>query len=318
MRMSNESARFASAIFVGVLVALSPTPVFFGDARAADNCLSEPNGETPAGKHWYYRIEHGTGRHCWYLRGEDEKATRAGASEFAPPAAENSRKSETEAARSIADAHAELPPPRITAAVTPSAPPAPTDAAGSVPAIAAAPSQATSPWPAPPTLAQSGQSADATVEERADPQTVPVPEPQPAQTTERNIGSLQKLLLVAFGALALAGLTGSAVYRLAAGARRRARRKDRWPKKAATRAASSSAVSGANSRVSGTTAPKLADDMRLPAWAAPELDVATPRRAASLARDESEYPDDRVEKIEDFLVRLTKQLEAEMEKSRLH
>jgi hypothetical protein len=160
----------------------------------------------------------------------------------------------------------------------------------------------------------------AAAEEQADPQAAPTPEPavvQPALAVERNIGSLQKLLLVAFGALALAGLTGSAVYRSADGARRRARRKDRWPKKAAPKAASKAAF-GATSRVAGTTAPKLADDARLPAWAIPELNTTAPRHAALLARDEDELPDDRVERIEDFLARLTKQLEAEMEKSGLH
>ena len=299
--MSNESARFASAIFVGVLVVLSPTKAFIGAARAADNCLSEPNGKTPAGKHWYYRIERGTERHCWYLRGEDEKPARAGASDSAPPATENSRKSETEATRSIANAHAQLPPrtrvdETITAPATPSAPPAPADVTGSIPAIGAASSPATSPLPEPSPLAQGGQSAVAAADESADSQPAAPESPaaQPAQAVERNIGSLQKLLLVAFGALALAGLTGSAVYRSAAGAR--ARRK----------------------RTLRTTIPELADDLSPPPWAAPKLRGTMPRRVIPYFLDEIERPNDGAERIEDFLARLTKQLEAEMVKSRLH
>lgn len=39
--------------------------------RAADECLAKPNGPTPQGQHWYYRIDHANdGRQCWYLRAE--------------------------------------------------------------------------------------------------------------------------------------------------------------------------------------------------------------------------------------------------------
>lgn len=321
--MSNEPAGFASAIFIGVLVTLSPMTVFFGAARAADTCLSEPNGATAAGKHWYYRIEHGTGRHCWYLRGEDEKPAGAGTSQSAPAVTETSPRAETDAARSIANAHAELPTPAradgtATAAATPAVRTAPADAAGSVPANGAAPLQATSPWPVPPSLAQGSQSTVTASEEGSNSQPTPVPEPavaQPAQAVERKIGSLQKLLLVAFGALALAGLSGSAVYRTAAGARRRARRKDRWPKKVPAKAISK-AVSGATSNAWRANAPELADAARLPPGVAPELDGTAPRHTVPSARDEAEYPSERVERIEDFLARLTKQLQAEMESSR--
>ena len=322
--MSNEPAGFASAIFIGVLVTLSPRTVFFGAARAADTCLSEPNGATPAGKHWYYRIEHGTGRHCWYLRGEDEKPASVGASGSAPAVTEASPRAETDAARSIANAHAELPTPAradgtATAAATPAVRTAPADAAGSVPANGAAPLQATSPWPVPPSLAQGSQSTVTASEEGSNSQPTPVPEPavaQPAQAVERKIGSLQKLLLVAFGALALAGLSGSAVYRSAAGARRRrARRKERWPKKVPAKAISRAAL-GAASNARRASAPELADDARLPPGVAPELDGTAPRHTIPSARDEAEYPSERVERIEDFLARLTKQLQAEMENSR--
>ena len=36
---------------------------------AANECLAKPNGPTPQGQHWYYRIDHANnGRQCWYLR----------------------------------------------------------------------------------------------------------------------------------------------------------------------------------------------------------------------------------------------------------
>ena len=40
-------------------------------SNAADECLAKPNGPTPQGQHWYYRIDHANdGRQCWYLRPE--------------------------------------------------------------------------------------------------------------------------------------------------------------------------------------------------------------------------------------------------------
>src|SRR5262249_16233122 len=108
MRMSSVQAKFASAFFVGILATLPLPTVFDGAAHAAADCLAEPNGQTRQGKHWYYRIERSTGRHCWYLRGEDEPA-RAAAPESTTPAKTPSRNAEMLAPHSIADARAEWP-----------------------------------------------------------------------------------------------------------------------------------------------------------------------------------------------------------------
>ena len=44
---------------------------------AADECLAKPNGPTPRGQHWYYRIDHANnGRQCWYLRAENTRAPK--------------------------------------------------------------------------------------------------------------------------------------------------------------------------------------------------------------------------------------------------
>lgn len=45
--------------------------------EAADECLSKPNGPSPAGSHWYYRVERGTHRQCWYLGPEGNKVHQA-------------------------------------------------------------------------------------------------------------------------------------------------------------------------------------------------------------------------------------------------
>jgi hypothetical protein len=50
---------FAGMIGAALAVAGSP-------AVAAD-CLAEPNRDMPAGQHWYYHLDHGSDRKCWYL-----------------------------------------------------------------------------------------------------------------------------------------------------------------------------------------------------------------------------------------------------------
>jgi hypothetical protein len=113
---------------------------------------------------------------------------------------------------------------------------------------------------------------------------------------------LKKLLLVAFGALGLAGLTGSTVYRLAR-ARRRARSRDRWPSRKAPQQIAAAA-------------PQLAEHARMQLRTAP--DIARTASAVDFLRpsEDIDGSNDRVERIEDFLARLTKQLEAELESPR--
>ena len=138
--------------------------------------------------------------------------------------------------------------------------------------------------------------------------TTPAPaEPlQASPPPTREVGSLQKLALVAFGALALAGITGSLVYRLA-GAGWRRRREERWPQR---QPASLS----------------LADEARGAPWIAPELSPTVPHEDVAYqdvahedaAAEKIEFGknDDSFEKIEDFLARLTRQLQDELQTSR--
>jgi hypothetical protein len=137
MHMSNRTAKFVSAIFASFLAGTAVTTLSFGaalaanEAKAVDNCLAGPKGQTPAGGHWYYRIDHATKRHCWYLGDEGEKVARdarpePAASEKvardarpepaapAPRVAANpvSPQKQAPTQRTIADARAELPPPQ--------------------------------------------------------------------------------------------------------------------------------------------------------------------------------------------------------------
>lgn len=109
--MPNRAAKFVSAVFAGILAGASLTTVSHSQTVAADDCLSAPKGQTPEGSHWYYRIERGTKRHCWYLRAEGDTLSQA-----APQSALSSAKPlppQTNAAiqNSVANARAELPVP---------------------------------------------------------------------------------------------------------------------------------------------------------------------------------------------------------------
>jgi hypothetical protein len=37
-----------------------------GEAKG-DECRAKPDGSSPAGLHWYYRVDRANNRHCWYL-----------------------------------------------------------------------------------------------------------------------------------------------------------------------------------------------------------------------------------------------------------
>jgi hypothetical protein len=223
--MPGRTAKFVSAIFASALAGIPLATISHGatPAPAADDCLSGPKDQAPHGSHWYYRIDHATKRHCWYLK--DEKLSQNAAANSAPSAKPDSPNAEAATQHSIADAHAELPA---------QAPEQPKRGDGLAPAIAADPTIATpaaqtqgsvvaSRWPeqsgASPAAAPAstaGNSGDV-----APPDQDATPSPTPAAATlaaadsspEKQSGSIQMLLLGILSALALAGLIGSAVFR---------------------------------------------------------------------------------------------------------
>ena len=237
--MASRTAIVASSIVAGVLAG---TPVTMPrDTANAAECLTEPGKDLTQGQHWYYRIEHGTQRHCWYLRDPDGKAVDAApadgseqAPKAAPPKSDNP-------SRALEDARAEYPMPQPSGSAV--AAPAPGPVPFTTAPVVAAPSQtdpqapaAAAQWPsaetaAPPAaLAQASpadpvmpqaaaDASDAAADAVADsPASAPaVIQALPAKPSV----SLQMLFAVIGGALALAGLTASVVYRLG---RRRERR----------------------------------------------------------------------------------------------
>jgi hypothetical protein len=251
--MSSRAADLASAILIGVLVGVfAGAYLIIMPYGTADDCLAEPRGDAPQGQHWYYRVDRGTKRHCWYLKAQGEKVARAASPERTEAAKEASKtasgKTEVAAQRSVADAHAELPsrariednssafatrPGRAamianTAAAAANNGGADDNGAGS---------NVMSRWPEPTGVNSTAdtppESSPLVVADNTQPDSAlapatsaPMMSATPADVTGdvaapastavgKYSGSLQELLVVAFTALALAGLSGSAVYRLA-------------------------------------------------------------------------------------------------------
>jgi len=108
-RMTNRAAKFLSTVSACIVASAPIATIPLSTVGAADECLTTPKDETPPGKHWYYRIERGTKRYCWYLREEGETSSQAATSTPARRAVPQvAPDRETTLARSAADAHAEL------------------------------------------------------------------------------------------------------------------------------------------------------------------------------------------------------------------
>jgi hypothetical protein len=70
--------RTLALIIVAILAAVAAVPSRSSRAEpAADDCLSEPNRAPSQGTHWHYRTDRSTGRRCWYLAPQREKAAEA-------------------------------------------------------------------------------------------------------------------------------------------------------------------------------------------------------------------------------------------------
>lgn len=248
--MSKFTAKFVSALFASILAGANfaavaqnaAKPVAENAAKPADTCLSGPKGAVPAGSHWYYRVERGTKRNCWYLGEEKDKTARAAPQDSASPSsaaaaaapAPDPAPPQPTARKSIADAHAELPSPqaRVEPDVSINSQPqanvaaAPAAIANSQTTVAPdagpPPSLVTSRWPDGSAASPPDNTRVAEAEPPARPQAITKAAAQPAapmalaaadSVPERPSGSIQMLLMVMAGALALAGLTASMIFR---------------------------------------------------------------------------------------------------------
>jgi hypothetical protein len=248
--MTNLAVKFLSAVSAGIVTSAAIAMIPLSTVGAAEECLTTPKDETPPGKHWYYRIERGTKRHCWYLREEGETSSQAATSRPARRAApEVAPDRETKLAGSDADAHAELPSPQTLVEahlkLSPTTPATSVGPRGADQKLSnnAFPKTARSPvasrWPeptgvfssaterpiSPSFVAASAAAPDANLDASADTDLTPeVPPVAPTKVETSAMGtpvSLGMLLLGMFGTIAVSWLTGS--Y-LMARMRRRAQR----------------------------------------------------------------------------------------------
>jgi hypothetical protein len=74
-------------------------------APAAEECIAKPNGQAPAGKHWYYRTNRELKKKCWYLADEGAKTVPVARTEAEKtvPAARTKKQPITEALVEKAD-----------------------------------------------------------------------------------------------------------------------------------------------------------------------------------------------------------------------
>jgi hypothetical protein len=240
--MGNRAAKFISPL-VASLVAGAPLaavsqnapPATPNAADTASECLASPKGAAPQGQHWYYRLERGTKRQCWYLRaagGKEPVKDGVKTSQGAPAVPETPRAATPRPETARANPAAS---PSVQNARAEYVAPAPAAQAPAAAEESSAQPPVTTRWP--------DATAPAPQAEAQPAPTPPPPSARPARTTgavalaaaelpaDKPAGSLQTLLLVIVGALALAGLIASLIYRFAGGRVRvetAAQRRVRW------------------------------------------------------------------------------------------
>ena len=136
--MANRATKFVSAVFVGAMMGVPVSTLAKDAAGGADvgtadsstsatsgstECLTTPNRDSSQGQHWFYRMEPGTNKRCWYLRDQPERASQAAAPRSnSPPSPSNAAQSlpattppapktfskNAQASRTLSNARAEL------------------------------------------------------------------------------------------------------------------------------------------------------------------------------------------------------------------
>jgi hypothetical protein len=232
--MPNRTAKFLSAIFASFLASAPLTTVSHSAAGAADDCLSGPKGQTPQGAHWYYRLDHATKRHCWYLA--DQQRTPLAQTAANPPASTKPplpQDAEAAMQQSVANAHAELPaqtriePANRTSEIVPalSADAVRPEANGNTatPGALTQRSLFASRWPDPysstPEAMPSPTKRDPDTGVTSDSQNQPTPVLAASEFATADVSSQTRLfslplqLAALMGVLALAGIIGTAMFK---------------------------------------------------------------------------------------------------------
>jgi hypothetical protein len=241
--MTHRATKFVSAISAGMVVSVPLATISPRTVEAAEECLTKPKEVTPPGQHWYYRIERGSKRNCWYLQEKTEISSHAARSRRVPRATTvAARESEPASTRASADAYAELglpqsavgnnqqvPQPTLAASADPkdAGQDQPDNVADESPKSLIAsrwPESTgvlvlTSAGPAPSSFAVASAMPDAKPDASTDTDLTPkAPAVALTRAETHAMGtptSLEMLLLATFGAITISGFAGSSVYLLA-------------------------------------------------------------------------------------------------------
>lgn len=260
--MPHRTVKYVSAI-VCLAGSLAMASSVNTSANAANECLSGPKGTTPGGKHWYYRIDRSTKKHCWYLGDEGTRTSRAANAKPVESVTATAAQADTApddlAAQplepSVANARAEFPPvntapPSQQQTVQPSETSPDTATANEDTRrfterdlMTQQPMTLASRWPLPNEFQPTQTQAQSDSREAAAPnataqspmESIKQQNPGLSLSTGINtrIGPLQIFLCVLAIALALAAILARAIFRYAANARRKQtayiQRRPIWP-----------------------------------------------------------------------------------------
>jgi hypothetical protein len=215
--MLRRAAKFVSVTFVGLIAGMLFTTLCRSAEPAAAECLSDPNGEAPHGSHWYYRIDHATKRHCWYVREEREKLSQNARPKSSAPATPTVDAPQAALQPLVADAHAEWSRRmRIDQ-------PTPGDTPAAAPVTQAQPSTIASRWPDPSATASAAPSNAMPSEPDVDTEIKPAVPRQPPAPAVSQLAAEGQSQMPAYpmpvqlaglmGALLLAGVMGSIIFR---------------------------------------------------------------------------------------------------------
>jgi hypothetical protein len=111
--MKSRAAKFVVAAIASIVSSANLVAAPDDAEQPADTCLTSPRDYTPPGTRWRYRTERGTGRHCWFLKDDAEKAVgkaseQAAAATEEPAVAPSAPRKKSAAPRSVSDARAEF------------------------------------------------------------------------------------------------------------------------------------------------------------------------------------------------------------------
>jgi hypothetical protein len=112
--MKSRAAKFVVAAIASIVSSANLVAAPDSTEQPAETCLTSPREYTPPGTRWRYRMERGSGRRCWFLKDDAEKAASK-ASEQATAATEEPAaappappRKKSAAPHSVSDARAEF------------------------------------------------------------------------------------------------------------------------------------------------------------------------------------------------------------------